>query len=379
MSNEQHLIFFNQPDVQAIPGVKVLEESRGWSAPRSTAKFCDDPDFTGRLIPKIPDKIQQSRFLLLSDHSWFLNGHRWMVNAEKASFFCDSAIQDERFFENLFNTDRDTGLMWVGDKKFSFRSRARKTVKIDSEIGLAVSSEPSNWGSFLFRIVPKIAWLKAVGVSKLLMYRQFQQQVELAELLGFSEQSIIPHYPSCDYEMEAAYIPSQCHTNGALDMFAREVFLGLGRKFYGKSRFGRKIYVSRSGGIATASSRRCVNENELCIALISSGFDIVVPDELSIFEQIAAFANADFVVGPAGAGMFNSVFCRPGTKLIDIESERHWIYAHCGLFSSLGLDFGIFWGNAISLDGEPNKIHRPFSVNVPALLSRIRQMESDAC
>lgn len=34
------------------------------------------------------------------------------------------------------------------------------------------------------------------------------------------------------------------------------------------------------------------------------------------------FHEADVVVGPGGAGMFNTVFCRPGTKVVSIEFER---------------------------------------------------------
>ncbi|WP_168710138.1 DUF563 domain-containing protein [Massilia sp. Mn16-1_5] len=319
--------------------------------------------------------VDQARFLLKADDTWMLNGHRWLLNKDLTQFFTDNTVQNPESYSHLFVTDRDTGLSWTEREAFVFQNKARKTIRLEGQIGLAVSAEPSNWGSFLFRVVPKLAWLKAVGVSKILMYSQFPQQAQLAGLLGFTEDAIIPHHPNCSYEMSSAIIPSQCHTNGYLDAYAREVFLGLSRSLQGKSRYGRKIYISRRGGVASTRARRCINEDEVCEALVAMGFDVVVPDELSVIGQLAAFANADFIVGPAGAGMFNSVFCAPGTKLIDIESERHWVYAHCNLFSSLGLNFGVFWGRVDPTLVESGAVHLPFSVNVPALLDRIAKMD----
>lgn len=372
---QEKLNFVSHPHEFSMSGVQILEKHIGRCIPRTAPQFSDDPDKTGRILPKFPAVIDQTRFLLKSDEKWMLNGHRWLLNRDSAQFFADNIVQDAKSYSNLFSTDRDTGLSWAENEEFVFQDKARKTIRLDEQVGLAVSGEPSNWGSFLFRVVPKLAWLKAVGVSKVLMYSQLPQQRQLAKLLGFSEESIIPHHPNCNYEVNSGIIPSQCHSNGYLDAYAREVFLGLSRSLEGKSRYGRRIYISRRGGIASTRTRRCLNEEEVCKALLAKGFEIVIPDELSVVEQLAAFANADFVVGPAGAGMFNSVFCRPGTKLIDIESERHWIYAHCNLFSSLGLDFGVFWGKVEPALADSGAVHLPFSVNVAALLDRIEKMD----
>ena len=86
-------------------------------------------------------------------------------------------------------------------------------------------------------------------------------------------------------------------------------------------------------------------------------------------EQIAAFANARMVVGPSGAALFNCVFCAPGTHLIDIESEPYWIHAHACLFTSCDLVWGVFEGK--TTDQTVGVIHKPFTVNIPALLRRI--------
>ena len=114
-----------------------------------------------------------------------------------------------------------------------------------------------------------------------------------------------------------------------------------------------------------------LDKAELIARLRPLGFDIVEPQRLTATEQIAAFASAELVVGPSGSGMFNAAFCRPGTKLIDIESEPHWIYPHCCLFASAELEHCIFEGLAADRDWSTH--HKPWRVNVEALLRRTAQ------
>ena len=123
---------------------------------------------------------------------------------------------------------------------------------------------------------------------------------------------------------------------------------------------------ARRGG----SSRVLVNEAELAAALSGLGFEVLEPEALSPAEQVAAFASADAVVGPSGSALFNTVFCRPGTKVLDIESEPDWIYAHTGLFASCKLRYGLFVGRVDAADLRP--VHRRWTVNVPAVVHRVR-------
>lgn len=70
------------------------------------------------------------------------------------------------------------------------------------------------------------------------------------------------------------------------------------------------------------SRRRIVNEDELRATLERHGFAGVSAEGLSASEQIALFAQAEAAIGVHGVGLANSVFCAPGTLLIELQPER---------------------------------------------------------
>ena len=75
----------------------------------------------------------------------------------------------------------------------------------------------------------------------------------------------------------------------------------------------RKLFVSRRDTPRTLS-----NEDDVESALQREGFDIIYPGKMSFEEQMQSFANASHVVGVMGAGMTNTMFCAPGTKVVNL-------------------------------------------------------------
>jgi capsular polysaccharide biosynthesis protein len=112
-----------------------------------------------------------------------------------------------------------------------------------------------------------------------------------------------------------------------------------------------------------------LNEEQPAHRLRAVGFELIQTHTMSSRQQVEAFSSADFIVGAAGSAMFNVVFSHPGTKLVDIESEPRWIFRHTNLFGSCGLDCGIF--EAKAQDQHWSIHHKPFTVNVEALMDRI--------
>lgn len=86
--------------------------------------------------------------------------------------------------------------------------------------------------------------------------------------------------------------------------------------------FGKRIYASR---LDARAMRGIVNEDEVCDVMRRHGFEIIAPGELDIEDQIAAFRDADVIVGPHGAGLTNLVYCRSGspTRVVELLQESY--------------------------------------------------------
>lgn len=91
----------------------------------------------------------------------------------------------------------------------------------------------------------------------------------------------------------------------------------------------RRIYVSRRD----AQARRVADEDAVMARLARHGFELVVPGKLSPAEQIRAFAGAEIVIAPHGAGNTNLVFCPPGATFLELvpagnASALYWMVAN---------------------------------------------------
>jgi capsular polysaccharide biosynthesis protein len=239
------------------------------------------------------------------------------------------------------------------------------------------SQEPSNYGSFIFRLLPKIYSLKRWGLTEfpVLMYPASENAIQCLELAGVDRANIIHHDPRLRYKCDHVLVPSMRNNQAYLDDQTVDLIGGLRERFGSMQVPGKRIYVSRHKyNAANASPREMCNEHEVIERLLSKGFEIISPEKLTMRQQIEAFSSAEMVVGPAGSGMFNSVFCWPGTKVIDIESERWWLHAHMSIFGSSHLHFGIFVGAVDPSDTSP--AHKRWAVNIGALSDCIDRFNS---
>lgn len=82
----------------------------------------------------------------------------------------------------------------------------------------------------------------------------------------------------------------------------------------------RGLYVTRG---STPNTRRYVEEAALWPALEERGFTRLDPGTVSVQEQIDAFAAAEVVVAPHGAGLANLVFCRPGVRVLELFAHDY--------------------------------------------------------
>lgn len=86
-----------------------------------------------------------------------------------------------------------------------------------------------------------------------------------------------------------------------------------------RTKGSERIYISRGD----AKHRFVTNEDLVTGMLKTSGFKIVKPGHMSVADQIQMFASADFIVAPHGAGLANLMFCRSGTRILELYSPNY--------------------------------------------------------
>lgn len=91
----------------------------------------------------------------------------------------------------------------------------------------------------------------------------------------------------------------------------------------------KKIFIDRSDSIFY--HHQIENYNEIIKFLKKNNFKIIKLTNYKFEDQISLFNNANLIVGAHGAGLTNCIFCRPGTKLIELTNKEF----KCDVFKNI--------------------------------------------
>jgi capsular polysaccharide biosynthesis protein len=150
---------------------------------------------------------------------------------------------------------------------------------------------------------------------------------------GIAEDRLVPFAPGSHVAVDELVFPSLVGGTGnpprwALDWLRERLVGDAGPRT-------RRLYVSR----ADAALRRVVNEDELFAALEPLGFERLLPGGLPLEEQLRAFAEAEVVVGPHGAGLVSLLACAAGARVIELFAEHYVNGCYYALSDALGLSY----------------------------------------
>lgn len=98
---------------------------------------------------------------------------------------------------------------------------------------------------------------------------------------------------------------------------------------------GDPMYISRGG----AKKRRLIGEERLIEVLERRGVRTVRTETLQPAQIVRMMATAPAVVSMLGAGLANTLYCRPGTRVVEISSEHHWTPELYFISQAAGLSF----------------------------------------
>lgn len=345
---------------------------------RYAPEFIDDPSGSGIFAGLGAATYRSPPVVVSAYDDARLVGYRTVVSGggfRDDEVLVDGAPAVAAFLDKIGQRDafanEQTGLRRGADGAFVLQGGGRAERHLPGTTVVLCSHEPSNYGSLLFRVLPKLHTLGQLGLLDLPMiaWSWLEPFKRLLHIAGVAPGRLIQHDLDLITRLDRAIVPNVRNPHAYLDAESHAFMQGLADRF-DHPPFGRRLYISRlRHGKVSGSTRVMLNEDVLAARLADLNFEVIEPERLGVEEQIAAFASADMVVGPSGSAMFNTVFCRPGTKVVDIESEPNWIYAHAGLFASCGLRYGLVVGRADPSDASP--VHRRWTVDVEALMARL--------
>jgi len=235
-------------------------------------------------------------------------------------------------------------------------------IVIDRPVIFLGSDEPSNFGSWIYRILPKVIDAPYRDYP-VLVYNNAPWMNGLLGRMFHGNVSVINHWPRRCYLLREAIIPTLRNVDVYFDEEVRTFYKYAAAAIDGKSPL-EKVYLSRRG----QKGRPLLNEDELEERLGARGFHIVRPETLSISDQIRIMRDARVIVCPGGSGLFSMVFATSAEFVLDIESGTEWLYAHHNLLRSTAKPHTILFGER---EPEHTSPHAPWRVDVHAVLTAL--------
>ncbi len=296
-----------------------------------------------------------------------LVGYRTYVTAD-GKFFLDKSMNGEFSLADYAKPFAGGGVVEnyrarFGDGDAAVVEMPEERHVVEEPVVSLASTEPENYGSWLFRVVPKLAgWDEWKGRSLLASQRGSWMGTVLKHFLG-DDVRIVPHAAGSQTLLRDALIPSVRNRSAYFDAGTLDFYRDHASRMPGRST-REKVYLSR----AARGYRPLVNEGELIAALAARGFAIVEPERLPLAEQIRIVRDARILVVPGGSGLFNAVFAANAEFVLDIEPGREWVFAHHNVFRSCGLRHTMVFGDRLDTSGP----HAPWKVDVDRVIACLR-------
>lgn len=184
-------------------------------------------------------------------------------------------------------------------------------------------------------------------------------QLDTLDVLGLDAHPRVPFPADELWELERLYVvkPISKTQIDSAEHFRWYRKLAMDRQGVREGVPTKRLFVTRRND----RYWRATNEEEVESFLSSRGFETVSPGELSFREQIELFAQGEIIVG-TGAGMTNMVFSPPGTKVLQLQENNHFVHTAWTMAAALGFDYHYFLCDIVPNPGQPAvDIHVPIA------------------
>ena len=273
-----------------------------------------------REIPKNFD--EKDRFLFEKEWEKTIP-ETFVKKLEKIMVNADFVLFDRKkiYEESFLNADYLKNPSFVQKSKFFIKNFiVRKHKKFDGSAIWLVDAWSSNYFHWLFDVLPR--WWAAQKLSQklpILLPQPFEKidfVKQFLELLNIKAVFIPKN--EVWHVQELYFISHTAPTGNYNNLIIRELNTFFSEKILEKKHhFGDRIYISRKN----ASKRKIVNEPELEILLANYGFQSLILEDYSVYEQLSMLKNVHFLVSIHGAGLGNMLFMPSGGRVFEIRRK----------------------------------------------------------
>jgi hypothetical protein len=210
------------------------------------------------------------------------------------------------------------------------------------------------YGDFVLQLLPELCLIKSLisheewKNAKFIFHKPPKFLIDYLMILGCDERQIIDSRDYC-FIVEGE---SQIYFREKDKMWflcAPFELLEISRKYLINKQDapgGKILFVERNGGY-----RRAIGLDEnIRGQLRELGVSFFDPTNISIKEQIQTFSNAQIIIGVHGAGIANILWCREGTKVVEIFHPKFAAWCYAILANQLGMDYYSLGGDPGSMD-----------------------------
>ena len=255
---------------------------------------------------------------------------------------------------------------------FRLKNAIPERVKLDGEYCVLARLCSANYWHFTFQNADCVSILENAGYEGKYIIKGTKSNLALMHMLGVSDDRIIqcgdlaPHKV---YEFEKLLLIT--YRGNRLD-YSVEAVAGIARKINRMLKLHedapKKLYVDRVG------KRRLFNGREIAIR---HGFEVFIPEEHTLLEQMEAFYNADIVLTPHGANSTNCIYMREGAVFAEVFSPKWKLGINQKICEQLGITYLSITGVPVnSISDEWNGVSEDYYVYESQMVELIDKAET---
>ncbi len=284
------------------------------------------------------------------------NGRVWIVPKENYWLICKAIAVMTPDNYLLADLSRDYPGFLPGCEKHDVRKHSVFNLEsfpplkqIEGSVAVLSGLSGNVYFHWMVDVLPRIELLRRSGrdLAKidwfLVNSYQHQFQRESLRMLGIPEEKVLESDRLPHIQATELIVPSFAGYLGwpsgwAIDFLRREFLKGIIPSY----NYPKRIYISRS----KARYRRVLNEPDVVEVLEDFGFVSILPESMSLQEQIAYFYHAEVIVTAHGSALTNTIFCQARTKVIELMSPHYVSHYYWGSSQYLQLEHYFLTGEA---------------------------------